>query len=101
MRLISTQASGWPVVGHANAISMLRRSIHRELLSHAYMFTGPTGVGKHTLALTFATTLNCQSDPPEGSDVPDVPDVPCGLCTSCSRVLRGEHPDVMEVNLET
>jgi DNA polymerase-3 subunit delta' len=62
------------------------------------MFTGPSGVGKRTLALTFAMTLNCQSDPPEGAGEPDVP---CGLCTSCGRILRGEHPDVTEINLET
>src|SRR5438552_7192268 len=94
----STQTLNWPVVGNERAVSMLRRSIRTGLLSHAYLFTGPAGVGKRTLALAFAATLNCQAAPPEGSAVPDAP---CGLCSSCSRVARGEHPDVMEINLET
>jgi DNA polymerase III subunit delta' len=92
------QASGWPVVGHDGVIGMLRRSINRSLLSHAYLFSGPGGTGKRTLALAFAMTLNCQADAAEGSAVPDVA---CGFCGSCSRALRGEHPDIVEINLET
>jgi DNA polymerase-3 subunit delta' len=42
-------------------------------------------------------TLNCQADPAEGSPVPLAP---CGLCASCSRIKRGEHPDLYETNLE-
>jgi DNA polymerase III subunit delta' len=91
-------SSQWPVVGHERAVSVLRNAITRGMVAHAYMFTGPNGVGKRTLALAFAMTLNCQSEPPEGQGVPDIP---CGLCASCSRILRGEHPDVIEVNLET
>src|SRR5437762_1090942 len=98
MKLVSYQASGWPVIGHDGAIAMLRRSIRDDLLSHAYLFTGPAGIGKRTLALAFAMALNCEADPLEGERWPDVP---CGLCASCSRTLRGEHPDLTEVNLET
>jgi DNA polymerase-3 subunit delta' len=43
-------------------------------------------------------TLNCQAEPAEGLAVPDVP---CGLCAGCSKILRGEHPDVIEINLQT
>jgi DNA polymerase III subunit delta' len=98
MNLVSTQESGWPIVGHDQAVSVLRRSITSDLLSHAYIFTGTPGVGKRTLAMAFAMTLNCEAEPPEGSELPDVP---CGYCSSCSRILRGEHPDVTEINLET
>jgi DNA polymerase-3 subunit delta' len=91
--------SPWPqVVGHDVAVAMLRRSISGGLLSHAYLFTGPPGVGKRTLALALAMTLNCEGGAPNGSGVPDAP---CGFCACCSRIKRGEHPDVLEVNLET
>ena len=46
---------------------MLRRSIRMGMLSHAYLFTGPAGVGKRTLALAFAAALNCQAAPAKGS----------------------------------
>src|SRR5436189_6277310 len=98
MNLVATQESGWPIIGHEQAVGVLRRSIKNELLSHAYIFTGTPGVGKHTLATVFAMTLNCEAEPPEGSKWPDAP---CGYCSSCSRILRGEHPDVVEINLET
>src|SRR4051812_47194285 len=98
MKLLMSQPSGWPVVGQERAITMLRRSIRDNLLTHAYLFTGPSGVGKRTLALAFAMALNCEADPLEGMSAPDVP---CGYCPSCGRILRGEHPDLHEVNLET
>jgi DNA polymerase-3 subunit delta' len=91
--------SPWPQIsGHEVAVAMLRRSISEGRLSHAYLFTGPPGVGKRTLALALAMTLNCEGGASDGSAVPDAP---CGFCTSCSRIKRGEHPDVVEVNLET
>lgn len=98
MKLVTYQPSGWPVIGHDRAVTMLRRSISDDLLSHAYLFTGPASTGKRTLALVFAMALNCEADAPEGQQGPDVP---CGLCASCSRILRGEHPDLTEVNLAT
>src|SRR3954468_24273049 len=98
MKLLMSQPSGWPVVGQERAITMLRRSIRDNLLTHAYLFTGPPGVGKRTLALAFAMALNCEAEPPAGASRPDSP---CGLCPSCGRTLRGQHPDVIEVNLET
>ncbi len=94
----SSNTSSWPVVGHAGAVAMLRRSIVQGRLSHAYLFTGQPGTGKRALALAFAMTLNCEGESPPGQTWPDVP---CGLCPSCSRIRRGAHPDVVEANLET
>src|SRR5438093_12594899 len=96
--LVRTQPSGWPIVGHERAVAMLRGSIRRDLLTHAYLLTGPAALGKRTLALALAMTLNCQPEPAEGMEVPDAP---CGLCSACRRRPRGDHPDVVEVKLQT
>jgi DNA polymerase-3 subunit delta' len=88
---------GWPLVGHERAVETLRRILRSGTVPHAYLFTGPPGSGKRTLALAFAMALNCQADAPAGQPWPDVP---CGLCSSCSRTARGTHPDVVEIDLE-
>lgn len=92
------QDPSWPVIGHERAVAMLRRSISKGRLSHAYLFTGPQGTGKRTLAVAFAMALNCQSGDPSAETSPDVP---CGLCSTCQRILHASHPDVVEVSLET
>jgi DNA polymerase-3 subunit delta' len=86
------------MLGSDRSITMLRSALRTQNLAHAYLFVGPPGVGKHTMALAFAMALNCEADPPAGQDCPDVP---CGICASCSRIARGTHPDIVEVNLET
>jgi DNA polymerase-3 subunit delta' len=65
---------------------------------HAYLFAGPPGSGKRTLALAFAMALNCQAEAPEGQPWPDTT---CGLCASCSGIARASHPDLVEINLES
>lgn len=97
--LVSTvQEGSWPVIGHVHAVAMLRRSIRDGRLSHAYLFTGPQGIGKRTLAVAFTMALNCQAHQGDGDQVLDVP---CGLCSSCQQILHNSHPDVVEVSLET
>ncbi len=93
---ISPQPSGWPIIGHDTAVGTLRRSLREGRLSHAYLFTGPEGVGKHTLAMLLAMAVNCQGERPAEHAWPDVP---CLLCPSCSRIARGAHPDISEINL--
>lgn len=95
---IPTQSSGWPVIGHDRSIAMLRNALRTGNLPHAYLFTGPVGVGKHTTAIAFAMALNCQGETPPGQPWPDSP---CGICPSCSRIARGSFPDLIEINLET
>ena len=78
----------WQVIGQARAVSLLKRSLESGTLSHAYLFIGPQHVGKMTLALNLAQTLNCQAD-----------DKPCLECNSCQRISAGSHSDVQIIGL--
>ena len=68
----------WQVIGQSRAVSLLQRSLEKDVLAHAYLFTGPPHVGKMTLALNLAQALNCQEDA-----------LPCGQCRSCQKLLKG------------
>ncbi len=81
----------WPIIGHRAAVDLLQRSIEMGQIGHAYLFTGPEGVGRRTLAHIFAQALVCQS-PLEYR--------PCAECVACRKVARGIHSDVMTVSLE-
>ena len=68
------------IVGQEMAVSILSRALEQGA-SHAYLFSGPPGVGKSEAALAFAAGLACA-------------DGGCGACTTCRRVQEGLHPDV-------
>lgn len=72
------------VIGHEWAVQLLESGSATGHLSHAYLFVGPPRIGKTTLALHLAQTLNCL----------DAQVRPCGRCSSCRRIQRGVHPDV-------
>ena len=93
----SSQSDGWMVVGHERTVEVLRRSIRRGQVAHAYLIAGAPGTGKRTLAIAFAMAINCESVPGEGDGAGE----PCGLCSPCSRIRRGAHPDVVYIDLET
>lgn len=76
----------WNLLGHNWAVDMLRRHIATGETRHAYLFTGPVGVGRRSLALAFARALNC-TNPPAPGDF-------CGQCRDCSQVSRMGHPDL-------
>jgi len=69
------------VVGHSAVCSSLRSAVEHEHVNHAYLFTGPTAVGKFIVARTFAASILC----PNGG---------CGECNVCRRVMEEKHPDV-------
>jgi len=70
------------VIGQAKAKRILSRALSKGCLSHAYLFQGPTGVGKTTMAQELAMVLNCQFK------------TGCGECNNCYRIKQGLFPDV-------
>jgi DNA polymerase III subunit delta' len=78
----------WKIIGQKRALSLLQGSLSRGKLAHAYLFSGPTHVGKMTLARELASALNCTGDSP-----------PCGECPSCLRIASNKHADVLELGL--
>jgi DNA polymerase-3 subunit delta' len=85
-------AETWDILGHTWAVEMLRHHVADGTARHAYLLTGPTGVGRRTLALRFAQALNC-TQPAEAG-------IPCGACDDCQRIASGRHPDVTFVHAE-
>lgn len=72
------------VVNQDHAVLLLRSAVRAGRVGHAYLFVGPAGVGRRTLALAFAQLLNCAR--PDGDA--------CGECDACRKIARGSHPDV-------
>ena len=82
----------WGMIGHAWAVDLLSGHIVHGQERHAYLITGPQGVGRRTLALRFAQGLNCQKPP--------VPGQPCRTCSACKRIEAMQHPDLSVVQAE-
>jgi len=92
MLLMEIPASNWGILGHEWAVSLLREHTAHGRLRHAYLITGPQGVGRRTLALRLAQSINC-SQPP-------VPGEPCRACRNCAQIERMQHPDVSIIQAE-
>uniref|UniRef100_UPI0025FED54D DNA polymerase III subunit gamma/tau n=1 Tax=uncultured Parolsenella sp. TaxID=2083008 RepID=UPI0025FED54D len=77
------------VVGQSHVVSTLERAVTEGRLSHAYLFCGPRGTGKTTMARILAKALMCEQG--EGH-------LPDGTCEECRLIAAGEHPDVYELD---
>ena len=76
----------WGVIGHEWAVHLLKGHITKNNVRHAYLFTGPDGIGKQTLALGFIKALNCLNPPQEGEF--------CSECRTCQLISQNAFPDV-------
>lgn len=78
------------VLGQDAIVQTLRNAISQKRLAHAYLFSGPRGTGKTTLARLLAKALNCQK--------PEKEVEPCGTCQSCLEIGAGTSMDVLEID---
>ena len=76
-------------VGQEFVVATLKSSLVQKRIAHAYLFSGPRGVGKTSAARILAKALNCENG---------ISDSPCGVCTSCTEIARGNSLDVIEID---
>ncbi len=77
------------VVGQTHVTQTLRNAISAGRLAHAYLFVGPRGIGKTSIARIFAKCMNCEQGPTVS---------PCGECDPCREIAAGTSLDVMEID---
>ena len=77
------------IIGQQRPVEILRSALANGRLHHAYLFVGPEGVGKRTVAFALAKALHCDE---AANDF-------CGRCAACARIQNGNHPDVRLVDV--
>ena len=85
--------SNWDLIGHEWAVDMLKKHIIHGTTRHAYLFCGPPGLGRRTLALRFAQALNCTN--------PAEPGIPCGTCRDCKQIQAMQHADLTVIQADS
>lgn len=75
--------------GQDFVVATLKNSIESGRIAHAYLFSGPRGVGKTSSARILARSLNCEKGPSI---------TPCGVCSNCKEIARGNSMDVIEID---
>ena len=77
------------VVGQSTIVKTLKNAIIKNRISHAYLFTGPRGTGKTSIAKIFAELVNCEN-PKNG--------IQCGDCVSCTQTINKKNTDIIEID---
>ncbi|UCG34894.1 MAG: DNA polymerase III subunit gamma/tau [Candidatus Omnitrophota bacterium] len=77
------------VVGQEHVVTSLKNAILKNRVHHAYLFSGPRGIGKTSMARILAKSLNCHQGPTV---------TPCGKCASCDEISRGTSLDIIEID---
>jgi DNA polymerase III subunit delta' len=78
--------TNWNLIGNEWAVNMLKKHVTNGTTRHAYLFAGPPGLGRRTLALRFAQALNCPTPIEAG--------IPCGQCRDCKQIAAMQHADL-------
>lgn len=90
------------IIGQEHVVQTLTNAISRGMISHAYLFSGPRGSGKTTIARLLAKAVNCLSRvPSEARDLRDKErknHEPCNQCSSCSEINQGKSLDLIEID---
>lgn len=76
------------VVGQEHVVRAIQNAVRENKVGHAYLFCGPRGTGKTTMARLLARAVNCENKE----------EAPCGHCESCVEAINGDHPDIIEIN---
>jgi DNA polymerase-3 subunit gamma/tau len=77
------------IVGQEHITTILKNAISLNRVHHAYLFTGPRGIGKTSTARIFSKALNCEKGPTPS---------PCNKCTSCEEITNGSSLDIIEID---
>jgi len=75
------------MAGQKHILKTLQNAIKENKIAHAYLFTGPRGTGKTSMAKLLAKALNCECETK-----------PCNNCENCTEITNGSHPDVVEID---
>jgi len=77
------------VIGQPHIVTTMKNSLKFSRIAHAYLFTGPRGVGKTSLARILSKAVNCLNKTSEE---------PCGACENCVSIDKGSFPDIIEID---